>query len=37
MAILAEFRSSRPIAVLLSSDGKPFQDLESEAAQSRSS
>jgi len=29
MAILAEFRASRPIAVLLSSDGKPFQDLES--------
>lgn len=32
MAILAEFRASRPIAVLLSSDGKPFADLESEAA-----
>jgi predicted PurR-regulated permease PerM len=32
MAILAEFRSSRPIAVLLSSDGKPFADLQSEAA-----
>jgi AI-2 transport protein TqsA len=29
MAILAEFRASRPIAVLLSSDGKPFQDLGS--------
>jgi AI-2 transport protein TqsA len=32
MAILAEFRSSRPIAVLLSSDGKPFADLQSDAA-----
>jgi AI-2 transport protein TqsA len=31
MAILAEFRPSRPIAVLLSSDGKPYRDLESEA------
>jgi AI-2 transport protein TqsA len=30
MAILAEFRSSRPIAVLLSSDGRPFQDVERE-------
>lgn len=28
MAILAEFRPSRPIAVLLSSDGKPYADLE---------
>ena len=27
MAILAEFRPSRPIAVLLSSDGKPYADL----------
>jgi len=35
MTILAEFRSSRPIAVLLSSDGKPFQDLASEADQHR--
>jgi predicted PurR-regulated permease PerM len=31
MAILAEFEPSRPIAVLLSSDGKPYADLESEA------
>jgi AI-2 transport protein TqsA len=31
MAILAEFRPSRPIAVLLSSDGKPYADLASEA------
>lgn len=28
MAILAEFRATRPIAVLLSSDGKPYADLE---------
>ena len=28
MAILAEFRPSRPIAVLLSSDGKPYADLD---------
>lgn len=28
MAVLAEFRPSRPIAVLLSSDGKPYADLE---------
>jgi predicted PurR-regulated permease PerM len=28
MAILAEFRPSRPIAVLLSGDGKPYADLE---------
>jgi AI-2 transport protein TqsA len=27
MAILAEFRLSRPIAVLLSSDGKPYADM----------
>jgi AI-2 transport protein TqsA len=27
MAILAEFKPSRPIAVLLSSDGKPYADL----------
>jgi AI-2 transport protein TqsA len=29
MAILAEFRPSRRIAVLLSSDGKPYADLDS--------
>jgi AI-2 transport protein TqsA len=28
MAILAEFRGTRPLAALLSSDGKPFQDME---------
>ena len=28
MAILAEFKSTRPIAVLLSGDGKPYADLE---------
>jgi len=27
MAILAEFRGTRPLAVLLSSDGKPYADL----------
>jgi predicted PurR-regulated permease PerM len=26
MAVLAEFQSSRPLAVLLSSDGKPFAE-----------
>ena len=31
MAILAEFRPSWPIAVLLSSDGKPYADLAAEA------
>ncbi|MGH6910558.1 MAG: AI-2E family transporter [Phenylobacterium sp.] len=31
MAILAEFKSTRPIAVLLSSDGRPYADLEAEA------
>jgi AI-2 transport protein TqsA len=30
MAILAEFRPSRPIAVLLSSDGKPYADMQAE-------
>jgi AI-2 transport protein TqsA len=29
MAILAEFRGTRPLAVLLSSDGKPYADLDS--------
>ncbi|WP_372784388.1 AI-2E family transporter [Phenylobacterium sp.] len=29
MAILAEFKGSRPLAVLLSSDGKPYADLAS--------
>lgn len=28
MAILAEFRETRPLAVLLSSDGRPYADLE---------
>lgn len=28
MAILAEFRSTRPLAVLLSGDGKPYSDLD---------
>jgi len=32
MAILAEFESTRPLAVLLSSDGKPYADLEAEAS-----
>ena len=32
MAILAEFRSTRPMAVLMSRDGKPYADLEAEAA-----
>src|SRR6185312_12084625 len=32
MAILAEFPSTRPIAVLLSGDGKPYADLEAERA-----
>jgi hypothetical protein len=35
MAILAEFRATRPLAVLLSGDGKPYADLES-AQRSRS-
>ena len=33
MAILAEFRGTRPIAVLLSSDGKPYADLKAEAGE----
>ena len=32
MAVLAEFKSTRPLAVLLSSDGKPYADLEAEAS-----
>ena len=28
MAILAEFKSGRPLAVLLSSDGKPYADAQ---------
>ena len=28
MAILAEFKSTRPLAVLLSGDGKPYADLK---------
>lgn len=32
MAILAEFRSTRPISVLLSSDGKPYADLAADMA-----
>jgi AI-2 transport protein TqsA len=36
MAILAEFRASRPIAVLLSSDGKPYADMETEAGSAAS-
>jgi predicted PurR-regulated permease PerM len=31
MAILAEFPATRPIAVLLSSDGKPYADMEGAA------
>lgn len=31
MAILAEFKSTRPLAVLLSGDGKPYADLAAEA------
>ncbi|MGZ6017836.1 MAG: AI-2E family transporter [Phenylobacterium sp.] len=31
MAIMAEFQSTRPLAVLLSRDGKPYADLEAEA------
>ncbi|MEO7640552.1 MAG: AI-2E family transporter, partial [Ramlibacter sp.] len=34
MAILAEFPGTRPLAVLLSSDGKPYADLEEAAANS---
>jgi hypothetical protein len=30
MAILAEFTATRPLAVLLSGDGKPYADLEGE-------
>lgn len=30
MAILAEFKATRPFAVLLSSDGKPYADLRSD-------
>ncbi|MDB5499600.1 MAG: hypothetical protein JWP28_3631 [Phenylobacterium sp.] len=30
MAILAEFKATRPLAVLLSSDGKPYADLQSD-------
>jgi AI-2 transport protein TqsA len=30
MAILAEFKGTRPIAVLLSGDGKPYSDLDLE-------
>jgi predicted PurR-regulated permease PerM len=30
MAIMAEFASTRPLAVLLSRDGKPYADLEAE-------
>jgi len=32
MAILAEFPGTRPLAVLLSADGKPYADLEEAAA-----
>jgi predicted PurR-regulated permease PerM len=32
MAILAEFKGTRPLAVLLSSDGKPYADLKVRAA-----
>ena len=28
MAVMAEFRGSRPLAVLLSSDGKPYADMD---------
>ena len=31
MAILAEFAATRPLAILLSSDGRPYADLEAEA------
>ncbi|HLZ75119.1 AI-2E family transporter [Phenylobacterium sp.] len=31
MAIMAEFKSTRPLAVLLSRDGKPYADLEAES------
>jgi predicted PurR-regulated permease PerM len=32
MAILAEFEGTRPLAVLMSSDGKPYADLEAMAS-----
>ena len=32
MAILAEFPGARPLAVLMSSDGKPYADLEQPGA-----
>ena len=33
MAILAEFKGTRPLAVLLSADGKPYADLEAAAGE----
>ncbi len=33
MAILAEFRGTRPLAVLLSGDGKPYADLKAQSAE----
>ncbi len=36
MAILAEFNATRPIAVLLSGDGKPYADLEAAGRTDRS-
>ena len=32
MAILAEFRGTRPLAILLSSDGKPYADVQPHAS-----
>jgi predicted PurR-regulated permease PerM len=33
MVLLAEFKSTRPLAVLLSGDGKPYADLKAQAAE----
>ena len=33
MAVLAEFSATRPIAVLLSGDGRPYADMDGEAEQ----
>ncbi len=33
MAMLAEFKGTRPIAILLSSDGRPYADLEAGASE----
>ena len=35
MAVMAEFKGARPLAILLSSDGKPYADMESASAPRR--